>query len=216
MFLLFCLADLVILFFLSRLITRALSRLIHTKTQKLSHTLTVFSLLLLPGTFLHELAHYATAHVFGIKTFDFVLLPKLEGESVRLGSVSMEKSDIVRRTIIGIAPLLIGLGIIFFCFWLISEQPAYIFWQVALAGIFTFQISNTMFPSKADMRGSAPLFVVIACVVLASLFLAKGSIGGIYLFGSGVYFKTALYYLSVVIAIDIVFFTVLRVLLQRR
>lgn len=216
MFLLFCLFDLLILFFLSRLITRALSRLIHTKTRKLSHTVTVFSFLLLPGTFLHELAHYVSAHILGVKTFEFVLLPKLEGESVRLGSVSMEKSDIVRRAIIGVAPLLIGLGGIFFCFWLISTQPAYVFWQVALAVIFTFQISNTMFPSKADMKGSAPLFVLVVCLIIAVFFLAKGSMGEVYRFGSEAFFKTALYYLSVVIAIDIVFFTVLRILLQRR
>lgn len=216
MFLLFCLADLLILFFLSRLITRALSRLIHARTRKLSHTVKLFSFVLFPGTFIHELAHYLTAHVLGVKTFSFDLLPELEGESVRLGSVSMEQSDIVRRTIIGVAPLIIGLASIFFCFWLISRQSSYVLWQVALAGIFTFQMSNTMFPSKADMKGSAPLFVVIVCVAIAFLFFTGGSLDEVYVFGTGQYFKTALYYLSVVIAIDIIIFTVLRVLLQRR
>lgn len=216
MFLFFCIIDLAVLFFLSRLITRALSRLIHTKTRKLSLTVKIFSFLFLPGTFLHELAHYVIAHVVGVRIYDFVLMPKLEEDTVRLGSVSMAKSDLLRRTIIGIAPLVFGLGSIFFSLWWINMQPTYIYWQVALAGFFTFLISNTMFPSKADMKGTAPFFVILLCGIIAAFVFFGNGTEAVYTFGSSKYFKTALYYFSIIIAVDIGVFSLLRILLHKK
>lgn len=216
MFLILCIIDLVVLFFLSRLITSALSLLIHTKTRRLSHTIKIFSFLLLPGTFLHELAHYVIAHVLGVRTYDFVLMPKLEEDTVHLGSVSVAKSDIFRRTVIGIAPLMLGLGSIFFGMWWIALQPTYVLWQVVLLGFVTFQISNTMFPSKADIEGTAPLFVVLLCGGIAVFLLVGNSVASVYSFGSSEYLKTALFYFSVIIAIDIGAFSLLRILLYKK
>ncbi len=215
MFLILCLIDLVILFFLSRLITRALSQLIHSKTNRLHLTVTLFSFLLFPGTLLHELAHYITAHIVGVRTFDFVLLPKLEENTVRLGSVSVAKSDSLRRMLIGVSPLVYGLGIIFFMLWFIYQQQDAEWWQVLVVGILVFQISNTMFPSKADLEGTMPFFILLLCVLLAGFYLF-GYEAAYSLFGLHVFAKTALYYFSIIVAVDIAAFIALKILMEKK
>lgn len=215
MFLLLSLIDIVVLFFLSRLITRALSQLIHRKTKRLHLTVTFFSFLLFPGTLLHELAHYITAHILGVRTFDFVLLPKLEENTVRLGSVSVAKSDSLRRMLIGIAPLVYGLGIIFFMLWWVYQQQHVVIWQVIVVGILVFQISNTMFPSKADLEGTMPFFILLLCVFLAGFYLF-GYEAAYSLLGLHVFAKTALYYFSIIVAVDITAFIALKILMHRR
>jgi predicted secreted protein len=59
----------------------------------------------LPGTFLHELAHYAAALILG-KAEGFSVLPKTEGDSIVFGSVKSRTRYKVLSSFIAIAPLL--------------------------------------------------------------------------------------------------------------
>src|SRR3972149_1644635 len=72
-------------------------------------SLALFSLLFFPGVLLHEMSHYITARLLGVKTGRFSLLPTpLPDGRLRLGFVEAESVDFVRDALIGAAPLLTG------------------------------------------------------------------------------------------------------------
>lgn len=216
MFFFLSIFELFILYFFSRLITKSLSHLIHRKTRKVHLTVKIFSFLLLPGTFLHELAHYVVAHMLGVRTFDFVLLPKLEAQHVRLGSVTIAKTDIIRRTLIGIAPLLLGVTIIFVCIWWVLLAASHPLWLLLLLGVIIFQISNTMFPSKADISKMVAFFIVFLFLLVTLLLWLSNWAGTAYALGSLSYFQTAVSYFTIIIGIDIVALLLLQILLRIR
>lgn len=58
----------------------------------------------LPGTFIHELAHYLAAAVFARPT-GFRITPRIEGDAVVFGSVSCEARRKVALFFVGVAPL---------------------------------------------------------------------------------------------------------------
>lgn len=69
----------------------------------------LFWALFLPGTLLHEISHWLTAFLLGVRTGRFTLWPhmKKSGE-LQMGSVQVELSDPFRHSLIGLAPLLFG------------------------------------------------------------------------------------------------------------
>jgi hypothetical protein len=68
-----------------------------------------FWVLFLPGTLLHELSHWLTAFLLGVKTGNFSLWPQMKksGE-LQMGAVQVELSDPFRHSLIGLAPLIFG------------------------------------------------------------------------------------------------------------
>ena len=94
-----------------------LKRWISTHVQGVAFLLTgnpqaamwVFWVLFLPGTFLHELSHWLTAKLLGVKTGRFSLWPKLSRQGqLQMGAVQVEVSDPFRHSLIGLAPLIFG------------------------------------------------------------------------------------------------------------
>jgi len=73
-----------------------------------------YSILVLPGTVIHELSHWLIAEILQVRTGEIVILPELasEGKEERLGSVQTERTDPLRGFLIGIAPFLTGLLIL--------------------------------------------------------------------------------------------------------
>jgi len=106
------LAELLILFLFSRAVTGSLAGMIHlfTRSRKLSISLLV--ILFLPGTIIHELAHLLSAGMMMVPVGEIEILPKIENDSVHLGSVEVAQTDIFRRAIIGLDPLFFGTGVI--------------------------------------------------------------------------------------------------------
>jgi len=130
----------------------------------------IFAVIFLPGTFLHELSHWLTANLLGVKTFGFSIRPKLYVGGIQMGAVIRHKVDPIRGSLIGAAPFIYGCTAVV----LIGQ------WQLALhtlgqqlldlnlngfgrgmMALFTsptnwlwlyllFVISNTMFPSSSD------------------------------------------------------------------
>lgn len=74
------------------------------------------ALLFLPGTFLHELSHFLMAKILFVKVVSFNIFPKKVENEFRLGSVTTVKTDLVRGTLIGLAPFLVGAGILVWIF----------------------------------------------------------------------------------------------------
>jgi hypothetical protein len=69
----------------------------------------LFWVLFLPGTLLHELSHWLTALLLGVKTGRFSLWPQMKkGGELQMGSVQVELSDPFRHSLIGLAPLIFG------------------------------------------------------------------------------------------------------------
>src|SRR5581483_4139219 len=67
-------------------------------------------LLLLPGVLLHELSHWVVANLLGVRTGRISIgLGKMRGKHFSLGSVTVERSDPLRESLIGLAPFISGL-----------------------------------------------------------------------------------------------------------
>lgn len=181
-------ASLLLFIAVQRILYRELQSVFLLITRRPSTALGLFSLLLFPGVFLHELSHYLMARLLGVRTGRFSLLPKaLSNGNVRLGYVETAATDPLRDTLIGAAPLISGmaviillglgpLGILPLAGYLFSADWN-LFWSEAaklparpdfwLWFYLAFAVSSTMLPSSSDRRAwwSIGLFVGIVLVL---------------------------------------------------
>ncbi len=159
------LLELGILFFLSRFLTKTLSQVLFSATKSRSVVTTVIALLFFPGVVIHELSHFITAGILFVPVGDIDLLPKVrEDGQLRLGSVMIGQTDIIRRAIIGFAPLLVGLVIVLGIPFLLKDQSTLLYFMVAV--YLLFEVGNTMFSSRKDMEGVLELIIVLALLIL--------------------------------------------------
>ncbi len=102
-------ASLVPLVFLQRLLHREIQAVFLILTRSPKATIGLFSVLFLPGVLLHELSHFIVAKLLGVRTGNFSLVPRLtpEGQLI-LGYVETARSDYLRDSLVGMAPLLAG------------------------------------------------------------------------------------------------------------
>jgi len=163
--------ELVILFLLSKNLTRVLSYFFYRFTKSKQFTISAIAFLFFPGTLLHEISHALAAGILGVHVGEIEFMPKLDGEHVKLGSVQIAHTDPFRRFLIGAAPFFIGtLIMLSILFYTVQNQFFNNYFIVALVGYFVFEIGNTMFSSRKDMEGALELFVAIIIIVIA-LFL---------------------------------------------
>jgi len=162
-----------LLFLVSRVLTRTISGLILHVTRQEKAAVFALAILFFPGTVIHEVAHYLMAHILFVRAGNMVLFPRLEGNGVRLGSVSIEKTDPFRRMIIGVAPILIGTSLLFLLLYYATIQN-YSLFSLPMIGIgyFVFEIGNTMFSSKKDLEGVIEL--VLALIIIAGILFFLG------------------------------------------
>src|SRR5260221_5738718 len=100
--------ELFLLFFLSKQLTMVVSRYFFRISHSKNLTVYLMALLFFPGTLIHELSHFLMAHLVMVQTGKIEFWPKLEGDTVKLGSVEVAKTDPFRRLLIGMAPFLFG------------------------------------------------------------------------------------------------------------
>ena len=97
------------LVFLQRGLHREFQAVFLIATRHETVTVWIFSLVFFPGVMLHELSHFLTAKLLGIKTGKFSLIPQAMPDGrLQLGYVETAQSDIVRDSIVGVAPLIAG------------------------------------------------------------------------------------------------------------
>ena len=101
--------QLTLLLFLSTKTKNLIYSVVYRLTNNKSVAISVLSLLLYPGVVVHELSHLIVAAVLLVPVKDFNLVPVKTDEGIRSGSVTIAKTDIVRKTLIGIAPLFAGI-----------------------------------------------------------------------------------------------------------
>lgn len=175
--------ELVVLFILSRRLTQNMYNALFLLFRSRPVAITIISVIYFPGTIIHELAHLFTAEILQVRTSGLTLVPEgLENPEVRTGSVMIAQTDPIRRAIIGVAPVFVGLGVLGVISYFIPQL-----WQQALldarnSAVFTspalyvlllalyslFAVSNTMFASREDMDGFWPVALVLTLIGLAA------------------------------------------------
>ncbi|HID87048.1 MAG TPA: hypothetical protein EYP55_06665 [Anaerolineae bacterium] len=152
--------------------------------------LVLYYLLLLPGILLHEGSHWLMATLLGVKVSGISIGPSRKGRGrVRFGSVRVARTDPLRDSLIGLAPLIAGsLAILLIAnrgFGLpfspglsplqqlrqmlvnladYTTAPDALLWLYLI-----FAISNAMLPSESDRQPWLPLVVYLGC--LAALYV---------------------------------------------
>lgn len=182
------------LVFLQRLLHREIQAVILLITRNVQLTIGLFSVLFFPGVFLHELSHFLMAKVLGVRTRGFSLIPRtLPNGRLQMGYVETEKSDVVRDSLIGLAPLIAGT--LFIAYTGIYKMQFHVLWNVLRDGrvdlfwagvgslpsipdfylwfYFTFAVASTMLPSESDRLSWLPLGLWVA--VLLGLAILSGA-----------------------------------------
>jgi hypothetical protein len=132
----------------------------------------MLAVLFLPGTIIHELSHFIMAKLLFVYAGKIHLIPETVGSDVKMGTVVVGKTDILRRFLIGIAPFLYGTAIILTIIYVsIKYALTQNIWVIIGVVYIVFQIGNTMFPSKKDLEKTIILPIFIG-IVFVSLYFA--------------------------------------------
>jgi len=187
-------ATLPILLLLQRWIHRHLHGLSFLLTGNHSWAVILYAIVLFPGVLLHELSHWITAKLLGVRTGRFTILPRTTADgTIQLGSVEYYKTSRVgpiRESLIGSAPLVAGTAVILLIAFRVFNVSAlavaietgdserltdamsvlfgtsdFLVWLYLL-----FAISNAMMPSASDRR-AWPAFAAIMVAFALVLFL---------------------------------------------
>lgn len=150
-YILIFLIEVILLFFSSRLLTKSLSFL----------PINLISIIFLPGIIIHELSHLLLAGILFVKAGEIEFMPKMEDRSVKLGSVTIARSDPIRRFLIGISPIIFGILVIALVLNFIRTLTSPLYFNFLIFYVL-FVVGNTMFSSKKDMEGGfIPLILMV-------------------------------------------------------
>lgn len=128
----------------------------------------LYTLIFLPGTIIHELSHWIVAELLGVKTGEISIFPDFKSEESehRLGSVATIKTDPLRGFLIGVAPFVTGLAILFVLGRLLFLGfGLYPWWQLALVIYGIMVTGNSMMISKAD-RQTWPIVIFFSILII--------------------------------------------------
>ena len=196
---LFFIFDGLLWFILTLLPLALLQRLLHRELQAVflilsrspEFTITLFSIIFLPGVLLHELSHYLVAVLLGVKAARFSIFPQTTPNGrLQLGYVETSRTDILRDSLIGAAPLFAG-GLVV-ALLSVTRLDLLPLWDLLRSGQFdllwskiaalpqvadfplwfylVFTISSTMLPSRSDRHAWLPLGLgVVVLLALAAL-----------------------------------------------
>jgi len=178
--------SLALLTWLSRQVSLGVQAVTYYLTKSADLASVIVFLVLLPGVLLHESAHWLAARAIGLRTGKFRVWPIQQGNHIGLGSVSVERSDIWRESLVGVAPLLAGNFAIALIGWHIFATPHLL--ETFEAGQFLdtvglffdalgtadglvwaymiFAIGNSMMPSASDREPFIPVILYTAIAAL--------------------------------------------------
>ncbi len=206
--------ELLILFLLSRALFTRLAWFLQSFLKKQNWIYYLLAILFLPGTYIHELSHYLVAKILFVRTFGITLRPKIERNSIKMGSVEIAQTDFIRRFLIGSAPFTVGVML------LVGSMYALVInnWHMhplfaALEVLFVFQVGNTLFMSSKDWEGAWKI-IVLLCIIGLILYIVGFPMQWVLviLISREELFKTITFYLAVPIGIDILAIIVLSLL----
>ncbi|MEK7177439.1 MAG: hypothetical protein AAB705_01275 [Patescibacteria group bacterium] len=123
------------------------------------------SFIFLPGTIIHETAHFITALFLILPVKSMSVFPKWDNNEIKLGEVLFVKKDFLRAILVGIAPIFFGIGILFSLFYF-NIYPANNIGLNILYSYLIFSISANMFSSKQDLKDSLLIIPVILLMII--------------------------------------------------
>ncbi len=178
------LIQLLILAFFTRHSSSYFLRLFYSITSSEKGSVILFSLLFFPGTLVHELAHWLMAKLLFVRTSGMEFIPQVQGDAIKLGSVSIAKTDPLRRLLIGVAPVIVGLSILLGSLWgvrvyypLLTTFP---WWSWIGLGYLVLVIASTMFSSRKDLEGALGVVISIGILLLIGYLAGFGWIGSVF------------------------------------
>jgi len=183
------------LVFLQRLLHREIQAVFLILSRSPEFTIAMFSIIFLPGVLLHEFSHYVMAVILGVHAAKFSLVPQMLPDGrLQLGYVETVKTDIVRDSLIGAAPLFSG-GLLV-AYLAVTRLDLLPLWDVFRNGQFNlllmgvsvlpqvkdfpvwfyllFTISSTMLPSRSDRHAWMPLGVAILILLVLAVLAGAG------------------------------------------
>ena len=184
------------LVFLQRLLHREIQAVLILLTRNVQLTIGLFSVLFFPGVFLHELSHFLMAKILRVRTGDISLIPRtLPNGRLQMGYVETVSTDIVRDSLIGLAPLITGTLFVAYAgiyrlqvhtLWnVLRDGQPHLFWvglgllpnaqDFYLWFYLTFAISSTMMPSESDRHAWLPLGLWSAALLALAVFSGAGT-----------------------------------------
>jgi len=155
----------------------------------------IFSLLLLPGVFVHELSHLIVALIFRVPINKFSVIPRtLKNGQLRLGYVETKQTDFLRDSLIGLAPFIAGLLVVAYIGFNhlglenLNESAAFFDTNLLFSrfenfgsqkdiGIWlylAFCVSSTMIPSASDRQSWKVLFFIFGIIIILFLLFGTG------------------------------------------
>ena len=179
---------------LQRLLHREIQAVLLIITRNPQLTVGLFSVLFFPGVFLHELSHFLMAKLLRVRTGNFSLIPTtLPNGHLQMGYVETEQTDVIRDSLIGLAPLIAGSLFIAYAglnrlgfhtlLDVLANGQTELFWMglkmlprvkdFYLWFYLAFAVSSTMMPSESDRHAWLPLGLWAA--VLLTLAITAGA-----------------------------------------
>ena len=188
--------SLLALIIAQRLLQRELQIILLLITRRPNLAIGIFSIILLPGVFIHEISHLLMAILLGVPVKKISLLPEVSKQGrIRLGFVQTSKTDVIRDSLIGLAPFILGLIIVGFIGAAKLGLPDLI--QPIYAGYFNaffskiinlrnvtdfglwiylaFAISTTMIPSESDRQSWKVILLGLLIILLIVLISGIGN-----------------------------------------
>jgi len=190
--------QIILLFFLSGFVKKKLYTLFFRISKSNTAAMAGITALLYPGTVVHELAHLVTAFIFFVPVKKLTLEPERSADGmIRAGSVEIAHVDLFRRTLVGIAPLLVGVIALwaittyllppipyvcnmlnifcneqYFSFFSAKQDhaPRDIF-QFILSTYLVFSVSANMFSSKKDLDAARIVLPIIGGLLILAYLL---------------------------------------------
>ncbi len=154
----------------------------------------LYFLIMLPGVIIHEFSHLAVATLLGVRAGGLSLWPRTQRDGLQLGSVQVAHTDVVRESLIGLAPLIGGSLVVLVIAGLGFEislegqsdlmtrlagviQDAQVLFQRPNAILWLyliFAVSNAMLPSPSDRQPWQPLIIFVSLVAILVVLLNGG------------------------------------------
>jgi hypothetical protein len=193
--LLWLVLALVFLVFMQRVLHREIQAVLLILTRRAGMTQVIFAIIFFPGVFLHELSHYLTAKILGVRTGKFSLVPQPQSNGkLRLGYVETASGGFIRDALIGVAPLISGcLFVAYTSIYQLHMLPLWdlvrsVNWQQLLTGLaavlkapdfwlwfyLTFTVSSTMMPSASDRHAWLPFGLLAVGLIGVAAFAGAG------------------------------------------
>ena len=183
------------LIYLQRFLHREIQAVLLIITRDASLTIGIFQIIFLPGVFLHEASHFLMAKILRVRTGRFSVIPRaLSDGRLQLGFVETAQSDIVRDSLIGAAPLIVG--ILFVALVSVYKLEMRVLWdtlrngqiEMFLLGMkflprvkdfylwlyLAFAVSSTMMPSASDRHAWLELVISVGVLFALALLIGAG------------------------------------------